>query len=107
MRNSLSELPVLLSMIRGGLIAGFFCALALLPRKLSTRFLRGRRANPVLRMLFGALEAAAGVSAAAFFAYTLIRSNGGEPRAYAVFGFIAAGAVSACVLNGLIDAISN
>ncbi|MBO4562634.1 MAG: hypothetical protein J5772_03390 [Clostridia bacterium] len=102
MRNALSELPVLLCCVRGGLVAGLVCAFLRLPRALYYMRPRGRRAGLPLRLLFGLLDTAAAFSAAAVFALTLLYANGGELRLYAVSGFIIAAAGAAAAFHGLV-----
>lgn len=87
MRNSLDELPVLLCMFRGGLIAGTIAALLRLPRRLYADSLKGRRAKlpPLILLIAADLTAAAAITLIS--AASLIHANGGEPRAFAVCGF--------------------
>ncbi len=88
MRNSLDELPVLACMLWGGLIAGLVCSLLRLPGKVYARALRGRRAKPLPLAAIAVCDIAAALFAAAAFALTLVHANGGEPRLFALCGFV-------------------
>ena len=90
MRNTLSELPVLLCCLWGGALAGGLAFLLTLPKKLWFKRFRGRRRPALTALLFGLGDIIAGLSIAAVFALTLLYANGGELRLYAVCGFIAA-----------------
>ena len=102
MRNTLSELPVLLFLMRGGFIAGALCFLLRLPRRLYMRSLRGRRAGLVPLLVTGSADILAAFSTASALALTLLQANGGEPRFYAVAGFFAAFAMAFAALDGLV-----
>ncbi|MCR5809494.1 MAG: hypothetical protein K6G56_08020 [Clostridiales bacterium] len=102
MRNALSELPILLFCVRGGLAAGAVCFLLRLPRRLYLRSLRGRRAR-FLPVLFGWLtDALAAAASVGLFALTLLFANGGELRLYAVCGFFAGMAAAYLPLDTLL-----
>ncbi len=101
MRNSLDELPVLLCMLRGGLIAGLIAALLRLPRRLYLRSLKGRRAKPLMLTLLILADIIAAAATVLIFTLTLIHANGGEPRFFAVCGFALGCAGSACALRML------
>lgn len=92
MRNTLSELPVLLMCIRAGILAGAAIFLLRLPRLLRSAARRGLRTPFWLRLLFAAADVLAALLTLALLASALFRLNGGEPRLYACAGF-AAGAV--------------
>lgn len=102
MRNVLSELPILLCCVWGGLAAGLSAALLRLPRKLYTRSLRGRHSKALPRLLFTALDILSALLAAACFSITLLYANGGELRLYAVSGFAAAAYIASRAVKGLI-----
>lgn len=94
MRNALDELPVLMCMLWGGLASGLSAALLRLPRKAYVRALRGRRARPLALIALGACDIAAALAAVCGFALTLVHANGGEPRLFAICGFLAGCAAS-------------
>ena len=101
MRNSLDELPVLICMLRGGLIAGVIASLLCLPRRLYVKKLQGRRAKPLPLLLFCVMELAAAACAVGLFALSLLHANGGEPRLFAVCGFFAGEALTAWAVTAL------
>lgn len=101
MRNSLSEIPILLCCIWGGIIAGLASSLLRLPRKAYIRTLKGRRANPLLLILFFLLDLLSAAAIAAVFMLTLLHANGGELRLFAVCGFIIGGVATSYAVNGL------
>ena len=103
MRNALSELPVLLLCIRGGLIAGIGSALVRLPGRLYCLRLRGRRGKLLPKLLFGLLDVLAAAGTVVLLAYTLYRANGGEPRLYALLGFAAGAALTARAITRLTE----
>ncbi|MBQ2329705.1 MAG: hypothetical protein IKH31_05495 [Clostridia bacterium] len=102
MRSSLLELPVLAASLWGGLISGAASYVLRLPRRLSERALKGRRAGFALRAALFAADVSAALALAAGFAATLLISNGGEPRLYAVCGFAGGAYLSGRVLRALI-----
>ena len=88
MRNNLAELPVLLACLWGGAAAGGLVFFIRLPKKIYIRRNRGKRTGLLLRALFFALDITACAAIAAAFAAALFFANGGEPRLYAVSGFV-------------------
>ncbi len=101
MRNALSELPVLLCCLRGGMIAGFISSLLLLPGRFYRARRKGRRARAFPVTAFSLLDFTAAAALAAVFALTLLKANGGEPRLYAVCGFAAGAAITAGAVKRL------
>lgn len=95
MRNVLSELPVFLCCLWGGVASGLAVFLLRLPRLLYTLSRRGRRSSPWLLALFAAADCIAALLMAAAFGLTLLHANGGEIRAYALCGFVL-GAAGVC-----------
>ena len=95
MRNSLDELPVLLCMLWGGVIAGLASSLLRMPGRAYYAALRGRRARLLPKACAAALDIMAAAAIMAAFSLSLIHANGGEPRLYAVCGFAAG-----CALSG-------
>ena len=102
MRNTLSELPIMLCCLRGGIIAGFAAAALRLPGRLYFRARRGRRAGLPAVIGFAALDVLAAALAALILASTLVYSNGGELRMYAVCAFLAGAAAQITAVNKLI-----
>lgn len=103
MRNVLSELPVFLCCLWGGLAAGLAAFLIRLPRKLYGMRLRGKKAKALYKALFAVFDIAAALLAAAVFALTLYTANGGEMRAFAVGGFVSGAASVSAAANRLIS----
>lgn len=101
MRNVLSELPVFLCCVWGGAAAGLAVTLLRTPRALYLSSRRGRRASPWLLALFAAADVIAAALLAAALACTLLHANGGEPRAYAVFGFVFGAAAVSAAAKGI------
>lgn len=102
MRNALSELPVLLCCIWGGLAAGGAAFLLRLPQKISERRLKGRRARFGPRLFFALCDTAAAAALTAGLALTLLHANGGELRLFAVCGFVFGAWLVSRTLGGLI-----
>ena len=90
MRNTLYELPVLLTMLRGGVIAGGAAYLLLLPRRLYYIKRRGKRMGFWRCLLFTLLDIAVCILCSGIFALSLVTANGGELRLYAIAGYSAA-----------------
>ena len=101
MRSALSELPVLLCCVRGGLIAGAVSAALRLPGKLLFARLRGRRERALPRFFRALLDVLAAAALSALAALTLYEANGGEPRLYALCGFAAGAVITARALETL------
>ncbi|MCR5611506.1 MAG: hypothetical protein K6F68_06730 [Clostridiales bacterium] len=107
MRTTVNELPILLVMLWGGLIAGHIAALLRLPGKLYTRSLRGRRGNAFLKIAFSALEVLAALAVTAILSAVLVRANGGEPRSYALLAFFAGACLPQAALAGIITPLGH
>ncbi len=90
MRNNLSELPVLLSCLWSGAMAGSVVFLLALPKLLWRRKNRGRRLPFGTRLIFALLDILICAAAGVIFSAALISANGGELRLYAVAGFFIA-----------------
>lgn len=88
MRNALSELPVLLCCIWGGIASGGAAFLLRLPQKLYSRALKGRRSGLGPRLAFALADALAAAALCCGFALTLLHANGGEIRLFALTGFL-------------------
>ena len=88
MRNNLAELPVLLCCLWTGALAGGLAFLLRLPKTLYEKRRRGLRTPPVMLAVFFILDLLLCLSAAGIFALGLCYANGGEPRLYAVSGFV-------------------
>ena len=101
MRNALSELPVLLCCVRGGLMAGAACAIMRLPGRRYLERIRGRRVKLSIKLLTGFIDALAAGLLVFALALTLYEANGGEPRLYAVLGFAAGAAAAAQGVRGV------
>ena len=93
MRNALSEIPVLLCCIWGGLAAGGAAFLLRLPRRLVSASFIGRPPGTLLTLALALADMLAAAAVVCGFALTLLHANGGEPRLFAVCGF-AAGALA-------------
>lgn len=102
MHTSLNELPVLLFMLRGGLIAGAGCFLIRLPGRLYRARLAGRRAKAWAVLLFWLLDFLAAGLLFGLLALTLIEANGGVPRLFALLGFFGAALASSGALRLLL-----
>ena len=87
MRNALSELPVLLCCIRGGLIFGGAAFILRLPERLYTAALKGRRPRLLPRLAAALADMLAAAALCLGCALTLFHANGGEPRLFALTGF--------------------
>ena len=88
----LSEFPVFVFCVWGGVISGFAVLLTRLPRKIYLRSRRGRREAAIPKLLFALLDAAAALLLATGFCMTMLKANGGELRAFAVCAFAAGAA---------------
>lgn len=101
MRNTLDELPVLLLMMRGGILAGGLAFALSLPRKLYNIRRRGLRCGLWRGALFFCMDLLICLGCAILFAASLLRANGGEMRLYAVLGFLLPLALAVKLLNAL------
>ena len=102
MRNNLTELPVLLCCIWGGALAGLAVFLLRLPKKLYENAHRGLRTPFFIKLILGVFDMLTCAAAALIFAFALVYANGGEPRAYAVMGYLAFLALNARLLGALL-----
>ena len=101
MRNNLTELPVLLACLRGGLCAGGAAYLIRLPKRLYSARHRGLRTPWTAAFLFALLDILTCVSVALVFASSIVYANGGELRLYAVSGFFIALAAAVKLLKNV------
>lgn len=102
MRSSLYELPVLLTMLRGGAVSGAAAYLLLLPRRWFDLKHRGLRTGLWRGLLFALADIAVIAACFGVFAYSLVKANGGEPRLYAAAGFISAHAAAFALIKKLL-----